>query len=676
MSDICYQSEPSECGLACIVMLASLIGKSLSLESLRGEICPDNFGLSLYDLETIGNKKNLSLESVSFNISDLEFIPTPAILHLKTSHYVIVKKVNSEVATIIDPSSGKRVIPTEYLRQLLTGYALITNSEKENKNNNSIKLPTMSKIKNIDYKLIVLAMISTLSAFIFPMFAFSSPEKLLAKETLEWGYLLGFLLLALCGLITNYMLGKRKIEISTKEHIKECEVSFKKSIMNDINFFEKRNAVDVANRISAYAGAKSELSIFYYTLGISILVSVISLSVLLYIDIIITACVLFFMAISFFISSAHKSKAELFRTKTLDYLEDIDRKIIDSCNSSVSIREASGLQGCVSSLRSLLVSFRYFKISEYNRTFLFSSAVTISDTFNNVLMMYLLFAGVVQGSFEIGLAFSFILVKGIFNNAINELFGLYIRNGEINVAIDRASDMLTFSKDPIYKCSKSNLNYQDACIKTSELTHNFIKGTHVNKITFPNLSVDKSNVLIINGSSGTGKSTLLKLLSGHYKLCSGEVFLAGSSVTQTELRNISYYHGQVQTFIEGTVLENIKMFNDNVTRNKVEEVLDTLGIRKIIESLPEGLDSKVSEESNPFSVGEKQRILLSRAFVSSKNLILLDEPTSSLDHDNSLKTFNNILKFNKTIIMVTHNKDIIENNNSISLSSDAPHNLR
>ncbi len=163
----------------------------------------------------------------------------------------------------------------------------------------------------------------------------------------------------------------------------------------------------------------------------------------------------------------------------------------------------------------------------------------------------------------------------------------------------------------------------------------------------------------ILGKSGCGKSTLLKLLMRFYETDKGNIFYGNQNVNDIDtgsLRNHISYVTQDTFLFQDTIENNIKVADENASREEVEEAAQKASLHEFIMSLPQGYDTKLSELGESVSGGERQRIGIARAFLHKSRVILLDEPTSNIDSLNEgiiLKSLNQE-KQDKTIVLVSH----------------------
>lgn len=148
------------------------------------------------------------------------------------------------------------------------------------------------------------------------------------------------------------------------------------------------------------------------------------------------------------------------------------------------------------------------------------------------------------------------------------------------------------------------------------------------------LEIEAGLKIVLVGPSGSGKSSLISLLAGFAEPSSGEILLDGQPLgrlSDAALRDHVAWLGQRPVLFAGTIAENIALGWDSATREQIERIADQSGVGEFAARLPDGLDSPVGENGYGLSGGQAQRVALARAMIRPRPLVLLDEPTASLD---------------------------------------------
>ena len=200
--------------------------------------------------------------------------------------------------------------------------------------------------------------------------------------------------------------------------------------------------------------------------------------------------------------------------------------------------------------------------------------------------------------------------------------------------------------------------------KLSKIKKNF-SGIQVNNVTFAykdetilescNFEAKKGHITAITGESGSGKSTIFKVILGLFEAQEGNITINNDTVLDTSLRGLFAYVPQGNMILSGSIRDNITLCNDSITEEEVIKATKAAEIYDTIISLPDGFDTVVTERGGGLSEGQIQRISLARALLTDAPVLLLDEATSALDEPTETRVLSNIKELNdKTILFVTH----------------------
>jgi ABC-type multidrug transport system fused ATPase/permease subunit len=189
------------------------------------------------------------------------------------------------------------------------------------------------------------------------------------------------------------------------------------------------------------------------------------------------------------------------------------------------------------------------------------------------------------------------------------------------------------------------------------------------------LHIERGKKIALIGESGSGKSTVLSLVRGLYELESGELWCDGKKQKGglLHLRNHTTLIPQDPEIFEATIRFNITMGQD-VSEEALREVVKMARLEPVLDGLPEGLDTNIKEKGVNLSGGEKQRLALARGLLTAKDndILLLDEPTSSVDGINEVRIYRRIFsRFrDKTIVSTVHRLHLLEGFDYIYMLGD------
>ena len=348
-----------------------------------------------------------------------------------------------------------------------------------------------------------------------------------------------------------------------------------------------------------------------------------------------------------------------------------------SRESQSRIADSSGMASEMLLASSTIQAFNYVKNARDNfsdiidKSFFIAKKRILVRSIITALIIFVVFVGIVAvlwvgardvrlGIISPGYLVQFVIYSGFVAGAVAALSEIFGELQRAAGATDRIIEILN-SQDPVKQLQniKSIDRKNEILIDFKNVTFSY--PSRPNEIVFNDLNffIGEGNTLALVGPSGAGKSSIFQILLRFYEFTKGSVKIAGLSIkeidTQT-LRDLFAFVPQEPAIFANSVLENIRFGRPDANNKEVEEAAKKSAAHEFIMGLPEGYDTFVGERGVLLSVGEKQRIAIARAFLRNSPILLLDEPTASLDAESEgliQRALKNLSK-SKTVIVIAH----------------------
>ena len=201
------------------------------------------------------------------------------------------------------------------------------------------------------------------------------------------------------------------------------------------------------------------------------------------------------------------------------------------------------------------------------------------------------------------------------------------------------------------------------------------EGAEKDAVSHINLTIPEGKTVALVGASGSGKTTIARLIPRFWDVCGGSVSIGGTDVRQLDkaqlMHNVSFVFQNTRLF-KTSLLDNIRYGKPDATMEEIDRALELSQSREIIERLPQGLDTVIGAEGTYLSGGEQQRILLARALLKDAPIIVLDEATAFADPENEalIRGALEHLTRGKTVLMIAHRLTTVENAHHIVVMKD------
>lgn len=673
MSTNIKQHDISDCAVACFASVAAWYGIDIPLSVIREASGTDRTGTSFKGIMDACKElgfKSRALKSEDKKIEPLYKIGIPAILHVLTEnndlHFVVLYKMEKKYAIVMDPALGTRhKISLDTLRKQWSGYLLIMTPDPDFSGSRSSKSSIMSRLSELIRFTWKELSLSIIGAIIYIVVGISTSlflqqiiDNVLPSNSynslIKVGALMGGLML--CALIIGYSRLVFTLKASTKIDSKLILKYIGHLFNLPLSFFKQRGAGELNSRI----GDIVKIRVFLTENIAGIVTGAITLIVsfaLMFTYYWKLALMTFIFVPLYIILYAIANKVN--KRVNRDLIENaaiFEERTVEGITAVQTIKYFGSEDFFFSKIEKQYVKLadKIYKGGKYLGLF-----STTSDAISKVLTLMLLIIGslfIFNGELSVGELVSFYSLTTFFSAPLGQLVGINNAVNEAKISTERLFDIIDLEPEgtdtfelPL-GCA-DDLNFQNISFSypgCETLLHDFC------------LLIPKGKITAIQGESGCGKSSLAALLMRDYKASSGKITLGDIDINLFDLaswRDFISIVPQNAALMNGSILENITCFSTTPDIQKVSSILERLGMKQFVNSLPMGIVTKIGEQGCKLSGGQRQRIAFARVLYKNPEIIILDEATSSLDDASQRFILDEVVRqkeIGKTVIMITH----------------------
>lgn len=650
-------------------------------ERLSADVLSQNFGhLSSMDeqglmraFKEMGYKTKL----LSFNKKNIEKLPFPCIVVQKDQTYAVLLGVSGGEAlvhSIADKNAVK--YPLDRLINESTGQIILAvpdseSDQRETKFGLNWFLSTLFKYRSIMRETLLASFFIQLFALVTPLFFMVIIDKVFSHNNLSTLDVLVFAMVVVA-VFDVVLSGIRTWLLSHTTNRVDLELGvrlFKHMMALPLSYFESRRSGDTIARIREVESIRNFLTGSSLTLFIDLLFIFIFLSVMYLFSGLLTAIVILSLPLFFLVSAV---LTPLMKSK----LEDKHEKIAE--NQSYLVETLGGIEAIKSAAVEPQQQQQWEKkLSDYARCSFNSSSLSnminqSTSLISKCLTIILLYIGaklVLSGDLSVGQLIAFNMLSARVIAPIQRLAQIWQEFTGMRVSVKRIADILDAPKEPMQLANKTELPALSGAVQFENVSFQYDESNQkvLSDITF---SVTPGEVIGVVGSTGSGKTTLIKLLQRLYVPVAGRILIDGIDVATVDGSWLRRQIGVVaQDFVlfNRTVRENITMGDPRVSDARVIEVAQQVGAHEMIMQLANGYDTELYERGRGLSTGQRQSIAMVRALVKNPAILILDEATSALDYESEQgfqMNFHQICE-GRTVFVVAHRLSTVRQANRI-----------
>lgn len=664
---IVLQEGNKDCGASCLLSVVHYYGGNISKEKIIDMTKTTKEGTTFYNIKEASNQIGLIAKSYKVEeIEKIKEITSPFICQVSKNssmHFIVVYKVNNNKLLIMDPAIGKVIMDIFDFNNIWTGYIMILEKVgilpdyKNTKCLNKEIIKVLTSNKKIIIFIIILSIIVTLLSCLISLYSQIILDKVIDTEINNLIVItIAFFILLIIKNITNYIRNHLLIYLNQKLDIKILLTAFTKVILLPYNYYKNRTSSEVLSRINDLSNIKTFISKLIVTILLDLLLLVAAIIVISNINKQILNIYLLVDLLYLLIIIIFNKKIKYQTVKVQEEVAQTNKNIIEAVNNFEAIKglniEDKIIYKFTKDYTSLLNA--KYHIDKQNNII-----VLLKDNIMDISILltnFYILKEIMNNSMTVGDYITISFMTNYLIYPVRNIIDIIYDYHYVKSSITRANNLLEVSSEKINEKEVLDINGN---IKITNL-----KYTYNNKnIILKNINLfikDKDRVLLL-GSSGSGKSTILKLLYKYLEADRKSIYINNYDINDYSLsdirKNITYISQNEQLFND-TIRNNI-LLNREISEIDYLNICKILHIDDIVKDNILGYDYLIEENGINISGGQRQRIILARGLLKSSKIIMIDEGLNQIDIKLEREILQDIFTYfhNKTFIIVSHRRD-------------------
>ncbi len=668
------QQSSSDCGAACLVMIARYWGKRIPLYQVREQANVGRSGASLKSLARAAEEIGFHARPVRASLSRLVDQSHPWIAHWQSNHYVVVYRIRGNRVLLSDPAQGRRLISRQEFQTHWSGYALLLDPDAHLQST-PVKgaslgryLNALTPYTNLSIQIILISILIQLFSLVTPLFTQIILDQVVVQKsqmTLN-AFAIGLVLFGIWGIclgsVRQYLLSY----FSNRLDLTLLSGFIRYTLTLPLKFFESRRVGDILTRVQENQKIQRFLIGQVLLAWLDFLTGFIYLGLMLYYNWRLTLLILLLIP-----------PIVILTLVSTPFLRRVSRQIFhEAANQNSSLVEMmTGIATVKSAAAERELRWRWEDLltSQMNAVFrgqkLGIGLQFTSGLINALGGAALLWYGatlVIQDQLTIGQFVAFNMMMGYVISPVITLVNLWDELQEVLISIERLNDVFETQPEEPPQHSRLVLPTLQGFVQFEDVTFRYGEDEDHNTLQNLNLDVQPGQTIAIVGRSGSGKTTLVKLLEGLYFPTHGRICIDGHDIRHISLHSLRSQIGIVpqECFLfSGTIFENITLYRPEYSLGQVIQVAKLAEAHAFIQSMPLGYSTMVGERGATLSGGQRQRIAIARALLGSPRILILDEATSSLDTESERRFQRNLSQISRdrTTFMIAHRLSTVRN---------------
>lgn len=682
------QHDSMQCGITCLQMICKHYGKEYSLESLSRYCFATTEGVSMLGISEAANKLGLHTICGRVTMEQLPQAPLPCILHWRQNHFVVLYQIKKKKKYYIaDPGKGL----VTYTEKAFKDHWISTQSKGEEKGIAMFIQPTpafyelsgettnrkrsfkflfgyIKQYRRYFGQIILGALTGCLLQLIFPFLTQAIVDIGITHQNLGIIYLilLGQLILTVSRTSVDFIRRWILLHISMRINISLVSDFFIKLLKLPMSFFDTKLMGDLMQRMNDHNRVEKFLTTQMLNVTFSLLSFIVFGCVLFCYNIFIfsiflTGSILYGIWIAIFLNRRKLLDYELFEkqatnnNKTYQFITSMQEIKLQNCEQ----RRRWEWEDVQADL--FQVNMKSLKLQQTQE----AGSIFINEV-KNIIITVLAATAVIHGQMTLGMMLAVQYIIGQLNAPVEQLMSFLYSLQDVKISLERINEIHEMENEESNNDALSSFHDQDKSLSFRNADFKYDPHNPHKTLDGINITIPEGKVTAIVGTSGSGKTTMIKLLLGYYPLLAGEIIIGNTDLQKYNLKWWRKHCGVVMqdgVIFSESIARNIAADDGEIDKERLLHAAHVACIENYINSLPLKYNTLIGQDGIGLSQGQKQRILIARAVYKNPEYIFLDEATNALDANNERAIVGNLMEFykGKTVIIVAHRLSTVKN---------------
>ncbi|WP_243042860.1 peptidase domain-containing ABC transporter [Dyella sedimenti] len=665
---VMLQTEATECGLACLAMLASYHGHDVDLAGLRRRFASSLKGITLTRLIAMAGQLGFTCRPLRLDMDHLGQLQTPCVLHWDLNHFVVLQRVRRGIAIVHDPAQGIRQLPLAEVSQHFTGVALELRPSADFSPIRERQPVALRALTGRPHGVVPALFQIGLLAVALEVFTLAAPfymqwvvDQVLVSADRELLTLLGlgFLAITAFSAIANAARSWVVMWLGANLNVQWASNLFGHLMRLPLEWFEKRHMGDVVSRFGSIQSIQKTLTTQFIGSLLDGAMSLVTLVVMGFYNAWLALLVAGLFVVYGLVRWAFFKPLRRTSEEQIIYAARQQTELLESIRGALSLKLANKESERQARYANATVATANRDIGIQRLAIAFTLTNQLLFGFGRIALVWIGAALALDNTFSAGMLIAFIAYADQFTSRAIGLVDKWVDFRMLRLHAERVADIALAV--PESSGEAQAFEPADASVELCNVSFRYAEDEPW-ILKECSLRIEAGESVAIVGPSGCGKTTLAKLALGLLKPTTGEVRFGGIDIHRLGL---SHYRRLVSAVMQddqlfaGTLAENISFFDTEATPERVVQAAHLAAIHTDIAAMPMGYLSQVGDMGSTLSGGQKQRVILARALYQQPRVLVLDEATSHLDIERERQINTAISHMRMTRIVIAHRPETI-----------------